>query len=135
MLLLSFDIASNFDVKKDPWDYASMERVLSSAPTSLIREVSSTSRQPDQSSMVTWHIFCLGKQATHLSPKYLPHFHNRTQSCIATIQKIACAFGGDETPPGMFRGIDVKKKVQRPSSLQILDNPSRSNISPMNTKV
>lgn len=41
MLLLSFNIASDFDVKKDPWDYASMERVLSSAPTSLIREVNS----------------------------------------------------------------------------------------------
>lgn len=93
------------------------------------------SRQPDKSSMATWHIFCPGKQATHLPPEYLPHFHNISQSCIATIQKIACAFGGDETPPGMFRGIDVNKKVQRPSSLQILDSPSRSNISPMNTKV
>lgn len=93
------------------------------------------SRQPDKSSLVTWHIFCPEDQAIHLSPEYLPHFHHISQSCIASIQKIACAFGGDETPPGMFRGIDVKKKVQRPSSLQILDSPSRSNISPVNTKV
>lgn len=31
------------------------------------------------------------------------------------VQKIAIAFGGDETPPGWFSGTDVKKKDQRPN--------------------
>ena len=47
------------------------------------------------------------------------------------IQKIAIAFGGELTPPGMFNGMLVRKKEYLCSSAHVLDRASRSNISPL----
>lgn len=48
-----------------------------------------------------------------------------------SLQKIAMAFGGVETPPTMFKGIDVTKNVHRFNSLHASANASRSNNSPV----
>ena len=45
-------------------------------------------------------------------------------------QKIAIAFGGDETPPGWFSGVDVKKKDQRSNCSHVWASCSRSKSSP-----
>lgn len=43
---------------------------------------------------------------------------------------MACAFGGEEMPPGMLNGDDETKKVHLLSSLHVSDSRSRSNSSP-----
>ena len=45
------------------------------------------------------------------------------------------AFGGDDTPPGMLKGDDETKKVQRFNSLQRRESSSRSNISPVSVEI
>ena len=54
----------------------------------------------------------------------------KVRSSIPAIQKIACAFGGEEIPPGMLSGVDDTKKVHRWSFLHVSARRSRSNISP-----
>jgi hypothetical protein len=49
---------------------------------------------------------------------------------LPSLQNIAKAFGGLETPPGMFSGMEVRKKLYLPSSLHFLASASRSNSSP-----
>lgn len=49
------------------------------------------------------------------------------------IQKIAIAFGGDETPPGWFSGVEVKKKDQRSNCLHVWASCSRSKSSPISS--
>jgi hypothetical protein len=52
------------------------------------------------------------------------------QKVSTSVQKIAKAFEWLETPPSQLAGELVTKKVHLPFSLQVLDNFSRSNISP-----
>ena len=54
---------------------------------------------------------------------------------MQSFQKIAIAFGGDETPPGWFSGVDVKKKDQRPNCLHVWASCSRSKSSPKSISV
>ena len=49
---------------------------------------------------------------------------------MQSIQKIAIALGGDETPPGWFSGVDVKKKDQRSNCWHVWASCSRSKSSP-----
>ena len=49
---------------------------------------------------------------------------------MQSFQKIAIAFGGDETPPGWFSGVDVKKEDQRSNCLHVWASCSRSRSSP-----
>jgi hypothetical protein len=49
---------------------------------------------------------------------------------VFLLQNIAMAFGGLETPPGIFSGMEVRKKLYLPSSLHFLASASRSNNSP-----
>ena len=54
----------------------------------------------------------------------------RHSHLMQSFQKIAIAFGGDETPPGWFNGVDVKKKDQRSNCLHVWASCSRSKSSP-----
>jgi hypothetical protein len=56
-----------------------------------------------------------------------------SQSAPAEHQKIARAFGGDPTSPGILRGVEVKRKLYLFVFLQWAESALRSHSSPMLT--
>lgn len=62
---------------------------------------------------------------------YKTFSHPRDCTRSICIQKMAMTFGGEETPPGIFRGTDETKNVQRCNSSHVRASASRSKSSPM----